>query len=195
MHPLRPILVPGTLPASMKPFRTLLGFAFLGMAVFIMIGLSLPSQWEAEASTWIEAPPGSVYAAVAPLRAWRDWAVWFEHDPDMEVDYDGPAEGAGASYRWSGNSSVGSGEFRVVSAVPGHRIELNLSMNDGLFEAHGPIRLTPERNGTLVSWVLQGDFGSDPFGRFNRRFLEQSVAATLQESLDRLKRAVEAAPP
>jgi len=178
----------------MKTLRTLLGFVFLGLAGFILIGLSLPSHWEAEAAVWIEAPPDAVYAAVSPLRAWRDWAVWFVHDPDMEVAYAGPEQGAGASYQWAGDNSVGTGELRVESAVPNHRMELALTMDDGRFAARGPIRLAPERDGTRVTWTLRGDFGSDPFGRFNRQFLERSVAATLQESLDRLKTKMEQAP-
>lgn len=179
----------------MKPLRTLLGFVFLGLAGFILVGLSLPSDWEAEATVTIAAPPDRVYAQIGTLRAWEHWAVWFEHDPDMEAHYEGPPTGADAVFRWSGDNTVGQGAFRVTSATPDQRVELALSMQDGRFTAEGPIRLSPADDGTRVVWTFRGDFGKDPFGRFNRRFLEQAVTATLQDSLHRLKTYLESPAP
>ena len=164
------------------------------LAGIIIYGLTLPKDWMAETEASIQAPPADIYARVGPLKAWEDWAIWFEHDPDMQVNYSGPTQGPGATYRWKGNASVGDGMIRIDKEIPGQRQDMTLTMHSDKFLCTGQINLIPGTNTTRVTWRMGGTFGTDPFARYNRKLLEQSVANTLSNSLQKLKKVMEQDP-
>ena len=171
----------------------MLGMALLGLAIIMIAGLLLPAKWSARAQVVIEAPAEIVFPYVSRLPNWEKWAVWFAHDPDMQVTYGGPEEGEGAWYDWSGDATVGSGTLRIRHLEPGRGIGLALEMQEGRFTAEGSIETSANAHGTEVTWELHGGLGVDPFARLNRGGLEQVVKGTLGDSLDRLKQVVEAA--
>jgi hypothetical protein len=43
------------------------------------------------ASAEIAAPPDKVYALVADPRSWKQWSAWNRRDPQMLIEYGGPA--------------------------------------------------------------------------------------------------------
>jgi len=176
----------------MKGLRLLLGIVFLGLAIFMVIGLSLPSEWQATAQSDIHAPSEFVFPYINRLSDWQRWAVWFDHDPEMEIQFAGPAEGEGASYTWKGNPSVGDGLVRIQQVDPGHRVTMVLNMDDGRFVADGSFQLAQTGEVTSVTWELHGSSGHDPFARYNRGPLERAVSRTLQDSLEKMKRVLEA---
>lgn len=175
----------------MKSIRKILTFLFLLMAGLIVVGLSLPADWAAEASVETGVAPAELYPLVEDLRAWPDWAVWFEHDPEMRTEFSEPSRGPGAHYEWAGNTAVGEGRLELLAVETGQSVTLRLTMNDAAFLAEGKIVFTPIQGGTRVSWRLGGALGKDPFGRLNRPLLQNAVAGTLQASLENLKREAE----
>jgi hypothetical protein len=168
-----------------------MGLVFLILAGVMIYGLTLPKEWMAETEVTIEAPSAAIYRRIGPLQNWEDWAIWFEHDPDMQVNYSGPPEGPGATYRWNGNASVGNGMIRIDEEVPGQKLVMTLTMHNDKFLSTGQINMIPGTNTTRVTWRLGGSFGSDPFARYNRKLLEQSVENTLSNSLQKLKTVME----
>ena len=60
----------------------------------------------------------TVRALVDDFHNWGQWSPWEKLDPDMEKTFEGPAEGVGAIYRWSGKGKVGQGCMRIVEATP-----------------------------------------------------------------------------
>ena len=175
----------------MRSLRLLLGLVFLILAGVMIYGLTLPKDWMAETEVTINAPSKTVYEKIGPLADWEEWAIWFEHDPDMQVNYSGPPEGPGATYRWKGNASVGDGMIRIEKEVPGQKLAIILTMHEDKFLCEGLISLVPGDGTTRVTWSMEGTFGSDPFARYNRKLLEQSVEQTLSDSLNKLKKVVE----
>lgn len=175
----------------MKAFRKLFSLAFLLIACILCFGLLMPGEWSVEQEATIRAPADRVFARVADLRGWEDWAIMFEHDPAMETTFSDPSSGVGATFAWAGNTSVGSGDVTLVGVDADQRIDLRLTMDGGSFVSEGAVHVRPDPVGVRVTWTLGGTLGADPFARLNRSLLERSVAATLQGSLAKLKQVAE----
>ena len=146
----------------MKGLRHLLAVIFLLLAIFIVIGMLLPQDWQVEERVDIAAPPGAVFQQIATLRNWESWAVWFEHDPAMSRDYPGPESGQGSTYAWKGNKSVGEGTITVDRLDAGESIAFTLTMHDGRFVSHGEIQCRAAAGGpgnSAVVWRMDGSFG------------------------------------
>ena len=171
----------------MQSLRKVLTVLFLLMAVLILVGLALPGQWSTEREVRIDAAPADIFPRIADLRQWQDWAVWFEHDPEMETTFSTPSHGVGAHYEWSGNQAVGTGRLDVIDVRPDTSVHVKLDMSDGRFRATGVLELIPEADATRVRWQLGGELGKDPFARLNRTLLQNAVGQTLQASLDNLQ--------
>ena len=169
-----------------------MGIALRAFPAIFLIGLSFPAEWTTEERITIRAPAETVFPLIADLRNWKSWTIWFEHDPEMDVQWHGPETGVGSGYDWAGNSSVGSGTVRVQTYEPGNRIEFRLSMDEDRFVANGTLLLGPKpKGGSSVVWRMQGQLGYDPFARFHRDGLESAVKGTLRESLKKLKEVAE----
>jgi uncharacterized protein YndB with AHSA1/START domain len=171
----------------MKTFRYLVGAALLALSALILIGLSLPGEWSTEEKVMVQGGIDEVFPLIGNLRNWESWTIWFEHDPEMKVEWHGPETGVGSGYDWAGTDAVGSGTVRVVSFEPGSRIVFRLSMDDNRFVAMGTLKVLPHGPATTgITWEMQGELGYDPFARFNRSMLESAVQGTLRESLEKL---------
>ena len=58
------------------PGPIVLGAAALFLTTLLLIGVLLPTDWEAEASTWIAAPPGAVFTYLDSPEGWQAWTPW-----------------------------------------------------------------------------------------------------------------------
>jgi hypothetical protein len=73
----------------------------LALAVLLVGGGWLLSpRFTVERSVVVAAPADKVYALVAEPRRWKEWSVWNQRDPAMNMSYSGPASGAGAAWSW-----------------------------------------------------------------------------------------------
>jgi hypothetical protein len=99
----------------------------------------------------------TVRALVDDFSNWAQWSPWEKLDPDMEKTFEGPKEGEGAIYRWSGKGKAGAGCMKIVEATPTMtliRLEFlrpwkSESMTEFLFE--------PDGDGCEVTWAMYGD--------------------------------------
>ena len=69
--------------------RIILGLIAL-ILIFAAIGFFLPSHFKVERSAEIAAPPEKVYALIQAPREWKEWAIWNQRDPNMQITYFGP---------------------------------------------------------------------------------------------------------
>jgi hypothetical protein len=69
------------------------------IALLLGIGLLLPSGFKVQRSVVVNAPAARVYPLIADPRQWKNWAVWNQRDPAMQMQYSGPDSGTGA--KWS----------------------------------------------------------------------------------------------
>jgi len=169
----------------MKRLAPIFGGVSLLLIAFLGVGWFLSGNWEAEQSTTLEAPPGEVWPYLVDLERWDAWTVW----SDMESTLSDPSSGVGARRSWD-DPNYGNGWIAITGADEGERLTYRVELQDGKSWVDGTIRLEPAEEGTTVTWHEAGDFGRNPLMGYMARLMPESQAAQMQESLDRLRAAV-----
>jgi uncharacterized protein YndB with AHSA1/START domain len=138
----------------------------LGVVAILLLGAlaaviaTRPDTFRVERSAELAAPPEAVFALIDDLHAWQRWSPWEKLDPRMEKTYDGPPAGPGASYRWKGNSDVGSGRLTIVESKPSELVRVRLEFVEPFAgESEALFELAPTATGTSVRWVVEGQNG------------------------------------
>ena len=159
-------------------------------AVLVGGGLLLSPQFRVERSVLVAAPPDKVYALVAEPRRWKEWSVWNQRDPAMNVTYSGPPSGPGAAWAWK-SASEGDGSMTFTAAEPGRRVAYDLRFADFGTTSRGDFGFVAEGSGTRVTWTMNGDMGSNPLMRWFALFADRLVGADFAAGLANLKTLAE----
>jgi hypothetical protein len=143
-------------------------------------------------SATVNAPPATLFAIVNDFKQWDAWSPWSKLDPAMKVNFEGPTQGVGAVYHWSGNNDVGEGTTRLVESKPNELVGMKLEFvrrfagtNDVKF------MFAPDGAGTKVTWAMQG---KKPFiGKIVGLFMdcEKMCGDQFSEGLANLKKLAE----
>ena len=144
----------------------------------------------------IAAPPEAVFKVVNDFRRWDEWSPWSKLDPAMTKSLEGPPEGVGAVYRWSGNHEVGEGLTRLVESRPHERIGMTLEfVRPFAGSSEVQFSFAPAEGGTRVTWAMQG---KKPFiGKLVGLFMdcEKVCGDQFNEGLANLGKVVTASQP
>lgn len=171
----------------------------LGLVAAIVIILVVASfqsdDLNVTRSAKINATPDVVFKVVNDFRQWDAWSPWSKLDPQMKKSLEGPPEGVGAIYKWSGNNEVGEGSTKLVGSKPNETIDMKLEFVRP-FEGSTEVQFTfaPEGTGTKVTWAMQS---KKPFiGKVVGMFMdcEKMCGDQFSEGLDNLARIVTATP-
>ena len=153
-----------------------------------------PDEMNVSRSATISAPPEAVFKVVNDFRQWDAWSPWSKLDPNMKKSLEGPSEGVGAIYRWSGNNEVGDGNMKLVESKPNEMIGMKLEFIKP-FTGLSDVQFTfvPEGTGTKVTWSMQSknDFMSKVIGLFMD--FEKMCGDSFIEGLANLDKVVTAA--
>lgn len=171
----------------------------LGLAVIIAaicgIAFFQPDEMKVARSITIAASPEAVFKVVNDFRQWDAWSPWSKLDPAMKKTLEGPAEGVGAIYRWSGNDEVGEGSMTLLESKPGEKVGIKLEFLRP-FAGVNDVQFTfvPEGTGTKVTWAMQGKnaFVAKVIGLFLD--FEKMCGDAFSEGLANLDKVVTAAP-
>jgi uncharacterized protein YndB with AHSA1/START domain len=146
-------------------------------------------------SATISAPPEAVFKVVNDFRQWDAWSPWSKLDPAMKKSWEGPAEGVGAIYRWSGNDQVGEGSMTLLESKPNEKVSIKLEFARP-FAGLSDVQFTflPEGAGTKVTWSMQSKnaFMAKVIGLFVD--FEKMCGDSFTEGLASLDQVVTAAP-
>lgn len=156
-------------------FRALLVLILVCVLGFAAYVASLPSEFSVTRSTVISAPPEAVFPHVNSLKKWDAWSPWAKRDPNSKTEYSGPESGVGAKFTWSGNDEVGVGEMTITDSAPNELVGLNLKIIEP-FPGENPVslKLTPEGDGTRVTWTISGD----------QPFVERAILVAMQMDME-----------
>lgn len=141
------------------------------------------------------AAPAAVFKIVNDFRQWDAWSPWSKLDPALKKTLEGPPEGVGAVYKWSGNNEVGEGSTTLVESKPNEKVGMKLAFVRP-FAGTSDVQFifAPEGGGTKITWVMQS---KKPFiGKIVGLFMdcEKMCGDQFQEGLANLKKLAEAAP-
>jgi hypothetical protein len=169
----------------------LLALAFIVILLFIVfIGQS--DEFVVARRTQISAPPERIFPHVNELRNWEPWNPWQKLDPNIQMTYDGPAAGVGASYAWSGNNKVGAGRNTITDSRPNNLVRLRLEFIKPMAATNtAEFTFQPEGSQTVVTWSMSGNRNgcSRAFGLLMN--FEEMCGKQFDKGLAQLKSVVE----
>ena len=169
----------------------------LGALTLVVLGagLLLPQQAHIERSIVIDRPPATVFTVLNGFRGFEHWSPWARLDPEMKIEFAGPAMGVGAKYSWtSAQSAVGSGSQEIVESTPYTRIAVKLQFSGMSTLNKASYTLTPEGQGTRVVWDHDADFSGDYFSRYFGLLMDRMIGDDYERGLQQLKAYAESLP-
>jgi uncharacterized protein YndB with AHSA1/START domain len=175
----------------MKALKWLLGIVAALVVIVVGGGLLISPKFHIERSLQMQAAPDKAYALVAAPRRWKDWTVWNQRDPAMQVSYFGAESGAGAGWSWQ-SATEGSGKMTLTAADPPRRIAYDLYFPDFGTTSTGELRFEAQGGGTRVTWTMDGDMGANPVWRWMALFMGDLAGKDFDAGLSRLKTLAEA---
>lgn len=146
---------------------------------------------ELSRSTTIRAGADEIAEHLIDFRRWTAWSPWEGLDPDLQRSYDGPEQGVGATYAWSGNRKAGQGRMEITG-VAHDGVDLTLTFTKP-FRAQYADRFafTPLADGTEVTWSMRAPKGRMSWLTSRLFNLEKLVGPDLERGLANLKGVVE----
>ncbi len=174
----------------MKALKWIVGIV-LALALLLFAGGALLSpKFTVTRSAVVNASADKVYALIEDPRRWKEWTVWNQRDPAMQITYSGPPSGQGAGWAWK-SKSEGDGKMTFTAAEPGRKLVYDLFFPDFGTTSSGELRLAPQGSGTQVTWVMNGDMGSNPLFRWMTLMTDSMVGKDFDAGLANLKRVAE----
>ncbi len=169
----------------------LMGLAAL-VVVALLIGFLLPSSYHVERSLVIAAPVESIHPLVNTVGQWSEWTNWNTTTyPQLKYSYEGPESGVGAISNWT-DPENGGGRLEITQSDPTLGVAYTTSFEGFANPMQGRINYEPLDEGTLVTWVAEGDTGSNPINRYFGLLFDSMIGHDFEIGLARLKRLAEA---
>lgn len=168
----------------------LLAISLLVLIVaMIAVSFFLPAKQGTERHRDINAPAEKIWPLIVSPKQWGRWSAWNRRDPGMQISYKGPESGAGAKWSWN-PASQGKGAMVFDSAESNRQLTYTLTFPDMGSSATGRIVLTPQANGTRVTWSFETTLGNNPVMRWFGLMIPGMVGKDFDEGLANLEEAV-----
>jgi uncharacterized membrane protein len=158
-------------------------------ALFVLVGLFLPSKRSFNYSVETNRPMATVYDLFNGFSRFRDWNPMVRYDPRMESNLSGPEMGVGAKFNFhSRDAVVGSGSWEIVDSVPGEMIRYRL-VNDAR-GADKTMTVRFERTGQMnhnvkITQEYRVNYGFDLLGRYAGLYVTRNVGDDIKRGLDK----------
>ena len=158
-------------------------------ALFVLVGLFLPSKRSFNYSVETNRPMATVYDLFNGFSRFRDWNPMVRYDPRMESNLSGPEMGVGAKFNFhSRDAVVGSGSWEIVDSVPGEMIRYRL-VNDAR-GADKTMTVRFERTGqnnhnVKITQEYRVNYGFDLLGRYAGLYVTRNVGDDIKRGLDK----------
>lgn len=170
-------------------------------ALFVAIGLWLPTQQRVERSILVKRSAADVFTVLNGFQRGEEWLPWIRRDPVAEIRISGQVAGPGKRVSWHGDPRlVGAGALEILASKPFERIDLRLDL-DGQGSAGLVFQLVQNPTSIEVTWVFLMDFAEGRgffdtlLGRYLGLFLGNWVGAELEDGLEHFRQLVESLPP
>ena len=165
------------------------------IALVVLGGFLVPSEFAVERSIVIDASKEQIYGPVNTLRRWPEWSVWTpENYPKMTYTYEGPESGVGAISKWT-DPDNGNGQMEITESDVASGIRYTLQF-EGFPTAYGQISFSDAgENQTEVSLRMTGNMGNDPISRYFGLLMDDMMGQDFEGCLAGMKKLVEESPP
>ncbi|ROI00597.1 SRPBCC family protein [Chryseobacterium daecheongense] len=175
----------------MKTLLKIIGIIILLIVAYAIIAmLAFSKDYHFEKSIVINAPKEKVWQHAGSLKGFNTWNPFAKADKNVVITYSGTSGQVGESYHWKGNDQVGEGEQTVVESVPNEKLTSQLHfIKPWEGEAKGSFILTPEGNGTKVTWAMDNEL--TPMMKLMKPMMDNQMGKMFGQGLEDLKKLSE----
>lgn len=175
----------------MKTLLKIIGIIILLIVAYAIIAmLAFSKDYHFEKSIVINAPKEKVWQHAGSLKGFNTWNPFAKADKNVVITYSGTSGQVGESYHWKGNDQVGEGEQTVVESIPNEKLTSQLHfIKPWEGEAKGSFILTPEGNGTKVTWAMDNEL--TPMMKLMKPMMDNQMGKMFGQGLEDLKKLSE----
>jgi uncharacterized protein YndB with AHSA1/START domain len=174
----------------MKILKWLIGSLLVLATLIIAVALVLPNEYAVERSVVINAPAEKIYPLIATPKEWKNWSVWNQRDPAMQMSYAGPDSGNGATWEWQ-SKSQGNGGMKFTDAMPPQKISYQLHFEGMGKPSVGSFHLEKQGTATKVTWSMQGSSEGNLMMKLFAPFMDKMLGPDFEAGLNGLKKLSE----
>jgi hypothetical protein len=169
------------------------------IALVVLVGILVaviatrPATYRVERAAEINAAPAIVFEQVNDFHRWEGWSPWAKLDPNIKLDYAGPAAGEGAIYKWVGNDDVGEGSMTILESKPAERVRIKLEFIKPFAQTSiTSFDFKGDAAKSRVTWLMEGQ--NNFLGKAMSMFmdLDQMIGKDFEKGLGQLKAVSEA---
>lgn len=162
------------------------------VGVLVLAALQSPT-FSLSRGTVVATAPSIPFGLVNDFHRWEAWSPWAKLDPGMKVVFEGPDSGAGAVYKWSGNSAVGEGRMEILESRSNSLVRIKLDFIKPFAATNLTVfEFKPEGAGTSVNWSMSGTNGFVEKAMSLVISMDKMVGPDFEKGLAQLKTAAEA---
>ncbi len=173
----------------MKTLLKIIGTIIVLILIYAVIAmLAFSKDYHYEKSVVINAPKEKVWQHTNSLQAYNTWDPFSKEIKNFSVTYSGAGDQLGDSYHWKGNDS--EGEQSITEIMPNKKLGTQLHFIEP-FEgtAKSNIILTPEGNGTKVTWMIDNELNT--IMKIMKPMMDSNMDKMFGQGLDDLKKLAE----
>jgi len=180
----------------MKFLKYLL-YALVGLfVVYLILCAAGPKKMEVAESMTMNASPSAIWEEIADFSHWNQWSPWHKLDPNMKSTITGNPGEVGHGQSWvSSDGSVGTGSQKFSEVRTNEFLKSEMHFNgDTTHAAYASFTLTPDGEGTKVTWSMDGE---TPFmfrGMAMVMGMNKIIAEEYKKGLTDLKKIADAKP-
>jgi effector-binding domain-containing protein len=173
----------------MSSIKIILSILLAGILGSLIWALTLPANVHVEEKVIVNAPIEKVFSQVNNFHNWTNWSPY--NDSVLHTKYEGSQEGVGAKMLWT-DEKEGRSVQTIIISIPNEKVVTQLAFNDQKNEAQSHFHFKQVDQGVEVSWIMDVENLSFPFGRFVGYMIEKGAKHNFKKGLNKLKVYTEA---
>ncbi len=167
------------------------------IALFVLlwiVSLFLNKHWHVEHSMVMSAPAENIFIQINTLKNWEKWSPWSKMDTAMQITYEGPESGVGASYSWKGTTKgTKAGKLTISESKPNELVITDLDFGeDGT--GKGGFIIEPAEGGNKVTWYMDSEMDG-MFQKYKGLMMTGMMEKIFDQGLNDIKNLAENMPP
>jgi hypothetical protein len=160
------------------------------LALFLVVGLVLPSSRHIQEKIETNRKLTIVYDTLSSLKRFEDWNPLVLRDPRLDMKLSGPDAGVGARLDYeSSKAQLGDGSWEIVAAEPNRSV--TYAITNPRFGSNKTMTFTLEPTGrnnrnVEITQSYDVDYGWNIFGRYAGLYVSRHVGDDMKLALQKL---------
>ena len=165
----------------------LISFAIVA-ALFVTVGIFLPSSRHLSHSVETNRKPTIVFDTLNSFRRFREWNPLVLRDPTTQIKLTGPESGEGATLEYT-SKEMGDGTYKIVESEPGKKVAYAIQNEAPGTDKRTEFNLKRVGRGgrnVEITQTYDVDYGWNIIGRYAGLYVSTNVGEDIKLGLSRL---------